>query len=921
MSDEELIVPSGIPQFTGNVDTLVTDAKTMTSDAKLFRDSGASVHSTFQGLQACYKAPEAEKLFATTAPVATKASAFASDLEKVSGALSTYASEIRPLAKKLGDLKDEAIAFVKSVEGDDHWRRDQKKVDHNNNLWRSVNATVSAFTDAERSCHDKIVALVGGEKLIVDDGSHKPNMYGYKASDLDHAEQTPWGSMAEREYTGIAWLGHQIKSFVWDGFIVDGVWGTIKGLGTLVGTDGWDKAGQAWTGLAKLATGLVITASPLGAAYWLAPEDKLPSWLRDSRTAMKETGKALVAYDQWGKNPARAAGGVTFNVLTTVFTGGSGAAAKGGAVAKTVGALGKVAKVVDPMTYVGKAGKFAFVKVGDLMSGLKNLRVGSTVHLAEGTFKLPGEGAALPKRPPNLPKSAVPFLADGDKVVYLDKNSSRFFDAQGKELQAATKELSADERAAKAAAERPKQPQHSTVSDHEKVPVAAGVHTGGDGAASATRGGEHIPGGGHGPSGSAGHVPGEPGGHVPGGGTGGHVPGGATGHTPGGGAQHIPGAGSGGHLPGGAAHDLGRGPSASHEVPGTGGGNGSHTPTHSGGGSHEVPGSGHGTSPHPGHDAPSSGADGHNTGGHGSHGDSPSGPHEPAGPHHGDEAPPRDGGSHDGGHDTHPGNTHEGDGTHSPGPHGTENASRGGDHRPDGDAATPHTPSGPSRPPVGDLIPGGKGVELTAEQLQEGLQKALDGTYGGLRIKVDGAFPLGDGVLGWSAKIVDEAGNTVGRMERDFIRKEDGTLAVKHLMMKIDDPAFRGKGAGSAISRELENWYRQSGVSEIQLTAAKENGAYTWARRGYDWTNEKSANKIINRVGMKMKDPEFPLSKEEFEAAQDIVDRAKKYPFGSPAYPTPSEIADIGREAAGKGGDSFGKRVLVNQRWEGRKLL
>ncbi|AZQ73334.1 hypothetical protein EKH77_20835 [Streptomyces luteoverticillatus] len=610
MSDEELIVPSGIPQFTGNVDTLVTDAKTMTSDAKLFRDSGASVHSTFQGLQACYKAPEAEKLFATTAPVATKASAFASDLEKVSGALSTYASEIRPLAKKLGDLKDEAIAFVKSVEGDDHWRRDQKKVDHNNNLWRSVNATVSAFTDAERSCHDKIVALVGGEKLIADDGSHKPNMYGYKASDLDHAEQTPWGSLAEREYTGIAWLGHQIKSFVWDGFIVDGVWGTIKGLGTLVGTDGWDKAGQAWTGLAKLATGLVITASPLGAAYWLAPEDKLPSWLRDSRTAMKETGKALVAYDQWGKNPARAAGGVTFNVLTTVFTGGSGAAAKGGAVAKTVGALGKVAKVVDPMTYVGKAGKFAFVKVGDLMSGLKNLRVGSTVHLAEDAFKLPGEGVPLPKRPPNLPESAVPFLADGDKVVYLDKNSSRFFDAQGKELQAATKELSADERAAKAAAERPKQPQHSTVSDHEKVPVAAGVHTGGDGAASAARGGEHIPGGGHGPSGSAGHVPGGgTGGHVPGGAAG-HTPGGGIGgHTPGGGAQHIPGAGSGGHLPGGAAHDLGRGPSASHEVPGTGGGNGSHTPTHSsgGGGGHDLPGTGH--------DTPSSGTSGHNGGG------------------------------------------------------------------------------------------------------------------------------------------------------------------------------------------------------------------------------------------------------------------------------------------------------------------
>ncbi|MFF4156586.1 hypothetical protein [Streptomyces sp. NPDC001678] len=532
--------------------------------------------------------------------MATKAGAFASDLEKVSGALSTYASEIRPLAKKLGDLKDEAVAFVASVEGDDHWRRDKKKVDHNNSLWRSVNATVAAFTDAERSCHDKIVALVGGDKLTVDDGSHKPNMYGYKASDLDHAESTPWGSMAEREYTGIAWLGHQIKSFVWDGFIVDGVWGTITGLGTLVGTDGWDKAGQAWTGLAKLATGIAITASPLGAAYWMAPEDKLPSWLRDSRTAMKETGKALVAYDQWGKNPARAAGGVTFNVLTTVFTGGSGAAAKGGAVAKTVSVLGKAGRIVDPITYVGKAGKFTFVKVGDLMSGLKNLRVGSTVHLAEETFKLPGEGAALPKRPPNLPETAVPFLADGNKVVYLEKGSSRFFDAEGKELQAATKELSADERAAKAAAERQKQPQHSTVSEREKVPVAASVHAGGDATAPAARGGGHIPAGGHTPGQASQHVPGD-----------GHAPGGAAGHETGGAAnrtgatthtgEHS--ASSSGHgTPGGsdAGHASGPGhagePGPSGVVPvqqhpggtGTGAGSSSHGPS----GQHANPGSG-----------------------------------------------------------------------------------------------------------------------------------------------------------------------------------------------------------------------------------------------------------------------------------------------------------------------------------------
>ncbi|MFI6056186.1 hypothetical protein ACIBCO_39745, partial [Streptomyces violascens] len=109
------------------------------------------------------------------------------------------------------------------------------------------------------------------------------------------------------------------------------------------------------------------------------------------RTALKETGKALIAYDEWGKNPSRAAGGVTFNVLTTVFTGGAGAAAKGGAVARTVSVLGKVGRAVDPMTYVFQAGKFGVGKVADALKGLKGLSTGSV----SGAGHLQLDGAAL----------------------------------------------------------------------------------------------------------------------------------------------------------------------------------------------------------------------------------------------------------------------------------------------------------------------------------------------------------------------------------------------------------------------------------------------------------------------------------------------------------------------------------------------
>ncbi|WP_406469702.1 hypothetical protein OH738_25910 [Streptomyces hirsutus] len=359
------------------------------------------MHTRFQGLSACYTAPEAEQLFATTAPVAAKADEFADDLEKVAAALSSYETEIQPLVAKLKSLKRRAETFRHQIAGDDDWREDDDNVQLNNDLVHDVNATTTAFWQAEITCHNKITALVGGSTLILEDGAEKrlvergTSTYGFTADLLNQSEELPWGRTVEKERHGLDWLGHQVWEFG-KGFVVDGVWGTIQGLGTLVGFDGWDAAGEAWKGLGKLATGVLITAVPVvGVAYWAMPEDKLPSYLRDSRNAVKETGKALVAWDQWGENPARAGGAVTFNVLTTVFTGGAGAAAKSGAVARTVSALGKTARLVDPMTYLGKAATFGTVKVADLFAGLRGVHAGAYDGILSGAGRVQPDGSVV----------------------------------------------------------------------------------------------------------------------------------------------------------------------------------------------------------------------------------------------------------------------------------------------------------------------------------------------------------------------------------------------------------------------------------------------------------------------------------------------------------------------------------------------
>ncbi|WP_030966402.1 hypothetical protein, partial [Streptomyces sp. NRRL S-378] len=171
-----------------------------------------------------------------------------------------------------------------------------------------------------------------------------------------------------------------------------------------------------------------------GPLFLSAPDDKLPSWLRDSRTAMKETGKALLAWDQWGSNPSRAAGAVTFNVVTTIFTGGAGGAAAGagkaGAVAKTLSFAGKAGHAIDPMTYIFKGAGAGFSKIGDVMAGLKgmgkfevpNINLDGALALPEGAVHLPDGAIHLP------PGSAVPDgaikLSDGN--IKLPEGTTTF---------------------------------------------------------------------------------------------------------------------------------------------------------------------------------------------------------------------------------------------------------------------------------------------------------------------------------------------------------------------------------------------------------------------------------------------------------------------------------------------------------------
>lgn len=557
MSDDKPIALEGIPVFTGNLATLDVKVTELSSAAETIATTTGDVHSSFGGLQAFYQAPEAEQLFATTKPVVDTGQTLKSDLTAISRALSTYSDEVYPLVEKLKEIKRDAGAFLVKINADDKWREDGDLIDENNHRRDQIADTLAAFQDAEIACYNKIVALVCGVPLKKSDGSDSAHQYGFDAETYKHAEGLPWGDPLVESIPG--W---QVWEHAWEftkGFFVDGVWGTIKGLGTLVGYDGFDAAGQAWKGLAQLATGVVISVVPVaGEMFWSADDKDMPGWLRDSRTAVKETGKALLAWDQWGENPSRAAGAVTFNVVTTVFTGGTGAAAsgagKGALAAKALTAAGKVGRFVDPMTYVFKGAGVGLSKIGDVMAGLKNLGKveipplpdnvltlpAGWTRLTDGTLDVPA-GATLPDGAVRLPNGTVRLpegtiaLPEGtvknpfdEGAAYADLKGN-LYDEHGNVVQKA-----ADAPREAGRTTDTDTPDHTRAETPARQPVLAGAGArAGDGPGDVGRAGDKVPGGGipgGAPGGVAHNMPsnsldphgaaGRPGNSTPGGGTG-----------------------------------------------------------------------------------------------------------------------------------------------------------------------------------------------------------------------------------------------------------------------------------------------------------------------------------------------------------------------------------------------------------------
>jgi hypothetical protein len=343
-----------------------------------------------------YQAPEAADLFTVMDPVETNARDFGDAVQQVATVLTAYAEEIRPIKAALVAVKTDALAFRSKIAGNAEWEYDQDLVDENTALVTRVNAAQVKLWDAERTCANGIRALYCAAPWHAATSADDP--LGYGVSDIPADAPMAWGASVERQDHCPKSAAVGVKRFVWDGLVVDGLWGTVVGLGALVGVKDWAWSAENFTESWTAMGGLIGYAD--GQWAWGTAGD---SWLA--------LGKGLIAYDMWAEDPARAAGGAGFNILTIVVPAGAAvsgtkaAASAAGTTSRAAALLAKGAKIVDfldPAALLFKGGKLALPQLGDLLAGMR----GATDGLGDA-LRLPDVPAGL-----DLPTRGVDDLAD-----------------------------------------------------------------------------------------------------------------------------------------------------------------------------------------------------------------------------------------------------------------------------------------------------------------------------------------------------------------------------------------------------------------------------------------------------------------------------------------------------------------------------
>lgn len=362
-----------IPYTDVDTSGITAGAGKLRTVASAVRDGTADIHRAWTPISHSYEGPGDQDLYDAMTPIVPQGTAFGDDLDTVAKALDDFVTEVTPIVDKLKTYVTRGNALHKDVKAHDGaWDEDETLNGENNDIINGVANQVVAYQAAERKCANAIRGLSGLPALHAMTGDDPDDKLGYGYKELPMGTQLPWGTAEARKES----CGEKTLYFVPNllkGVVVDGIWGTVQGIGQLVGVDGsgWhlDTLTNAWKGMGSL----------IG---YSAADD---SWSWDNAgEAWKGLGKATVGWDEWAKDPGTAAGQAIWGIGSLLIpvageAGKVGALGKVGEVAGTVGKAGKYLDLVDAGAWASKGLTSVLPKLGDL-KGVMSAGLGDTLH-------------------------------------------------------------------------------------------------------------------------------------------------------------------------------------------------------------------------------------------------------------------------------------------------------------------------------------------------------------------------------------------------------------------------------------------------------------------------------------------------------------------------------------------------------------
>lgn len=274
-------------------------ADALRSMGQRVRDRMSDVSMLWKGLPASYEAPEQERAYALMDPASAAAEELADRFRKAAGQVGWFADAIAQIRPRIFDVEDRAAAFrAEALQGYDvpahetigldpalskgklpwelvriPWMQHGPAVTRNQELLGEYQGYLGQISLAASEAANAIKRLV----------THTP---GIQPAQVIGPEQigAMWGAPASEDRNCIESVGQGAGTF-WHN--------TVAGLGALVGwdvnTQRWSAefAGQAWLGVAELATiayllsppTLIVTLAFAGSA--MLPGAPHASWVQD----------------------------------------------------------------------------------------------------------------------------------------------------------------------------------------------------------------------------------------------------------------------------------------------------------------------------------------------------------------------------------------------------------------------------------------------------------------------------------------------------------------------------------------------------------------------------------------------------------------------------------------------------------------